>query len=433
MTTNITDESSNGAKPVDPPAAGNKAERAAARRKARLEKQASLEISAKDGADIPLITELPQSLRQLASNGFWMSIGLMVVLPTLLTAFYYLFIASDQYASHSHFVVKHRSNSGGADSALSLLGRSPVPGGAIPDTLIIKDYLLSSQIIRDLEGIVDLRAIYTRKDIDWFARLRPAFGKDVVTDEQLLKYWQSIVMAHFDMSTGITTFEVKAFTAHDAKKIADEVFVLSEKLVNRLSMRSQEDALSLARAEVETYREMALTSLDSLQKFQENVKQVDPNAFAASRNQIQASLEQEISKFQSQLDILRKNLPEGAPAIVQIRDRLAVMDRQLALERERSTISTSGESAASVLNQYAKLSLEREFATEAFKSSLASLESARLEAIHKNLYLETYVRPNLPQTAEYPEAALNTLLVLIFSTVAWGIGYLFISSVREHC
>ena len=418
---------------MGPPAEGDKAERAAARRKARMEKKTLLEISAKDGANVPLITHSLQSPRRLPSNGFWMSISLAIVLPTILTAAYYLFIASDQYASRSHFVVKHRNGSSGSVSALSLFGIMPSTGSSVPDTLIVNDYLLSSQIIRDLEGIVDLRAIYTRKDIDWFARLKPAFGKDVVTNEQLLKYWQGIVAVHYDKSTGVSTFEVKAFTADDAKKIADEVFDLSEKLVNRLSLRSQEDALSLARTEVETYRARALSSLDSLQEFQENVKQVDPNAFAASRNQIQATLEQEISKFQAQLDLLRKNLPEEAPAIVQIRDRLAVMDRQHALERKRSTISTNGESAASVLNQYAKLSLEKEFATEAFKSSLASLESARLEAISKHLYLETYVRPNLPQTAEYPEAGLNTLLVLIFSTVAWGIGYLLISSVREHC
>lgn len=434
MTTNTSNESSDRSKPVDLSQAGNDSDRAAtraARRKARIHKQALLEIAPKDGTDIPLITQTPDSLRRFASSGFWMSICLAILLPTLLTASYYLFIASDQYASHSHFVVKQRSTGVGAIPSLS--GASPIPGGAILDTLIIKDYLLSSQIIRDLEGVVDLRAIYTRKDIDWFARLKPSFGENVVTDEQLLKYWQSIATAHFDMSTSITTFQVRAFTAQDAKKIADEVFVLSEKLVNKLSLRSQEDALSLARKEVDTCRDRALTALDSLQKFQENVKQVDPNAFAASRNQIQAFLEKDITKLQAQLDILRKSLPEEAPAIVQIRDRISVMDRQLALEREKSTMSTSGESAASVLNQYAKLSLEKEFATDAFKSSLASLESARLEAIRKNLYLETYVRPNLPQSSEYPEAVLNTILVLIASTALWGIGYLFISSVREHC
>ena len=65
-------------------------------------------------------------------------------------------------------------------------------------------------------------------------------------------------------------------------------------------------------------------------------------------------------------------------------------------------------------------------------SSLASLESARLEAIRQNLYLETFVRPQLAQIPEYPAALLNTLLVFVVAFLVWGIGVLLVSAAREH-
>jgi capsular polysaccharide transport system permease protein len=279
---------------------------------------------------------------------------------------------------------------------------------------------------------VDLRSIYETRRADWFARLKPAFGEKTVSDERLLEYWHKMAMVHFDSTTGLSVFEVRAFTAEDSKKIADAVFALGEELVNRLSRRAQEDALSLAREEVDTYRGRAIEALDALQDFQEKARQVDPQAFAQARIEIQSGVEQQLSRLQGQLGVLRKNLPEDAPGITQIKDRLAVMEKQLAAERIKSTISEGGESAAQLLKEFAKLQLETEFATKAYLSSLASLESARIEAIRKNLYLETFVRPHVPEVAKYPTSLLNVVLVFVVSFLVWAIGGLFVSTIREH-
>jgi capsular polysaccharide transport system permease protein len=274
--------------------------------------------------------------------------------------------------------------------------------------------------------------MYATPTADWLARLKPPYGENTISDEDLRNYWLKMATVHFDQTTGLSTFEVRAFTAEDAKTIADAVFKLSEELVNRLSERAQEDALLLARREVEAYRQRALASLDAMLAFQEQAQQVDPQGFASARTEIQAGIEQELTQLQAQLDVLRKKLPEDAPGITQVKDRLGVIERQLIAERARSTVSSTGDSAAKILNEFAKLKLESEFATQAYMSSLASLESARLQAIRQNLYLETFVRPHLPQISEYPRALLNTLLVFVVSFLAWAIGGLLISAAREH-
>jgi capsular polysaccharide transport system permease protein len=357
---------------------------------------------------------------------------MFVAAPTLLAALYYSFLASDQYAATAHFVIKHRNENGAALSSLSLLGFNNAQSSSVPDTLIVNDYLASPQIIQDLAARVDLRSIYDQENIDWLARLKPSWGSEGISNETLLKYWNKMTSVHFDTSTGISTFEVRAFSAHDAKNIADEVFLLGEKLVNRLATRAQEDTLSLAKRELETYRERAIAALDEVQAFQEKAKQVDPQAFAAVRSQIQAGVEQELTALQARLEVMRKSLPDDAPGITQIKDRLDVVQRQLASERTKSTASEGGQSAAEILNEFNKLKLESEFATQAYMSALASLENARLEASRQNLYLETFVRPQLAQMPEYPRALLNVLLVFVVASLLWGIGSLLVSSARQH-
>jgi capsular polysaccharide transport system permease protein len=356
----------------------------------------------------------------------------VIGLPTTATTVYYAFFASDQYASSGHFVVRHRNENNAALSSLSVLGLGTTGTSSLPDMMVVNDYMTSMQIIKDLAPLIDLRAIYDTTKADALARLKPARGQDTISDERLLDYWRTMVAVHFDTSTGLSIVEVRAFTPDDAKDVADRMFELGEELVNRLALRAQQDALSLAKEEVEHYRGRAVAALDALQNFQERARQVDPEAFAQARAQIQTGVERELTQLQAQLDVLRKNLPEDAPGIIQVKDRLASMEKQLATERARSTVSETGESAAEILNEFAKLRLESEFATQAYLSSLASLEGARLEAIRQNLYLETFVRPHAPQVAQYPSALLNTLLVFVIAALIWAIGGLFVSAIREH-
>jgi capsular polysaccharide transport system permease protein len=418
-----TPETTAGHAPVDSePAEGN------GRRRKRKDKTGPV-AAAEEAFVMPVNPRLPGPAKRRA---MLFSALIVIGLPTLVAGIYYAFFASDQYAATGHFIVRHRNDSAAMTGALSVLGLGTPPSGSTPDTMVVNDYMVSLQMIKDLGPLVDLRALYDKPQIDAWARLRPPWGRDFVSDENLRNYWQKMATVHFDQTTGLSRFEVRAFSAEDAKTIADHVFRLSEDLVNRLSERSQEDALALARREVESYRVRALESLDALLAFQERAQQVDPQGFAAARNEIQAGIEQELTQLQAQLDVLRKRLPEDAPGISQVKDRLNVVEKQLATERARSTVSVSGESAAKILNDFEKLKLESEFATQAYMSSLASLESARVEAIRQNLYLETFVRPHLPQIPEYPRALLNTVLVFVVSFLVWAIGGLLLSAAREH-
>jgi capsular polysaccharide transport system permease protein len=81
---------------------------------------------------------------------------------------------------------------------------------------------------------------------------------------------------------------------------------------------------------------------------------------------------------------------------------------------------------------FERLALDVEFADKQLGVALAGLESARAEALQKQLYLETLVRPNLPDKAMEPKRFRSMFTFLIISLVAWAVASILIASVREH-
>jgi capsular polysaccharide transport system permease protein len=418
--------------------------------------QSALVSASAEGGGIPPVQPSVSELFPVDSENFatpapkkkklLRSFLLCVALPTFLSIVYFGILASDQYATVSQFIIHTRS----------LIPTGPLagPGGgmtvvsplALSDMLVVQDYVGSRQILDDLASELNLREIYSTRRADWFARLKPepAFrrllnGKifteglmATVSEEDLLDYWRKMASVKFDMTTGIATLQVKAFSAEESLRIAEAVLACGENLVNQLSERSLEDALKFAKAEVAEAQTRATRALDELQSFQAEAQEVDPEGYALARGTLQAKLDADLSLYQSQLELLRKSLPEDAPGILQLKSKILVAQNQIQAERTKSTTQGKNASASEVLNEFAKKKLEVDFSTQAYVSALEYLEAARASAMQQSRYLEAFVRPQLADEAEYPRRLHAVLLVLLASSLLWGIGYLLISAAKEH-
>jgi capsular polysaccharide transport system permease protein len=361
---------------------------------------------------------------------------LMIGVPTLAGIIYFGFFAANQYVSQTQFAIRSQeplaSSDPSAGSPLSGILGGPLAG--LTDAQIVVNYLQSDQLIKDISGDVDLKAIYSVDKADWWARLTPN-----VTAEQLLDYWRWISTVEIDPLTGIVTLTVRGFTPQDAKAVSDAALSRSEKLVNRLSERSQADAVKSATDEVDAAHQRVINALNDIQAFQEKEKQINPVGFAQARSDIQAKLEGTLSEFEAQLGSLQKTMSQNAPTVIYLKNQIAAVKAQIDAEKVKATETTTGGAAGKdvtavtkLLSQFDKLNLEREFAEKAYVASLATLESARVTASRQSRYLEAFVRPQLPQEPRYPNRPEMMLLVAACSVGIWLLALLIGATIWEH-
>jgi capsule polysaccharide export protein KpsE/RkpR len=95
---------------------------------------------------------------------------LLVVLPTLLAAAYYGFIASDVYVSQSSFLVENVQDEDQGSSSLGSLLKSSSSGSSDDDSAAVQEFMQSRDALRQLEKEADVRAAFTNSSIDRLSR-----------------------------------------------------------------------------------------------------------------------------------------------------------------------------------------------------------------------------------------------------------------------
>lgn len=349
---------------------------------------------------------------------------LFVILPTLVTSFYYFVIAAGQYESEARFLVKGTATE--TTSALSQMLRTSSFGAAESEQYSIDDYLLSHDAVAALQSKMDLAAMFGRPEADWISELWYSHP----TDLELLNYYRKKVSVFFDSSTGITTLKVHAYRAEDAYQIAEALLQLGEERVNEFSKRSEEDTIRVASVEVSRAEERVSKAQQALTDYRVQQQSIDPEKSTATVLGVVGNLENELAQTRAQLTGMNSYLAQTSPQYVALTDRIKALESQITDQTSRLTGKNGA--MAPILAQYEQLALEREFADRGYDAALVSLETARQEALKQHLFVARVVEPNRPEEAGFPRSFLIVASVFIGLLVAYGIGWLIVAGVKEH-
>ena len=275
--------------------------------------------SAADSARRPATLGSGQRLRRRVIR---ISFLLAVALPTLIVASYYAFMASDQYASETRFAVRSATTVQNPD----LLGLISGGGasGTIADAYVVIDFVRSRQILDLLSAEIDTRAIFARREADWWARLDPTLAM-----EDVIVYWRRMVSVGFDTTSQIMTIQVRAFTRDDALKLTTAILRQSEQLINDLSARSRADAVKMAEQEVERMEGRLRTARLALRTFREERQELDPRKKAEARQQIIETLQSELTTARAKLQAQRQQMSEAAPSVVYQVNLIKALETQI--------------------------------------------------------------------------------------------------------
>jgi capsular polysaccharide transport system permease protein len=351
----------------------------------------------------------------------------MVMLPTFFAAIYYGLVASDIYVSEARFLVRNPQHQAPAGLVGELLQGSGLSHSQ-DDTYSVRDYILSRDALSELDQKLDLRKVFSSHSIDLLDRFPGLLGWTASFEKFYIYYGKHITL-DYDPVSSISILTVRAFTAEDAHKITSLLLDMSERFVNTLNDRSRRDLISFADNEVTIASNKAKEAALALMAYRSNQGIFEPDKQATIQLEGVAKIQQELISTETELAQLKKLSPDN-PQIGSLSTRAAALRDAIASEASKVT-SPRGSFSARAPN-FERLTLDVEFADKQLGIALAELESARAEALQKQLYLETLVQPNLPDKAMEPKRLRSIFTVLIISMVGWAVASILIASVREH-
>jgi capsular polysaccharide transport system permease protein len=352
---------------------------------------------------------------------------LIVLLPTLVAAAFYYLIASDQYESEAHFVVRSSQSSPAASSGLgTLLAFGGGLSQSKSDAMSVIDYLQSTEAVLALDRRIGLVDRFRSPDADIVTRLRSADP----TPEALVKYYRKQVKVTFDDERGIAEMSIRAFKPADSLLIAQQLLRMGEDRVNTLNDRSYQDALTTSSRQLNE-AERALADVQvRMTRFRQVNADVDPEGSGKAQTGLVTQLTASLAGARAQLQSMRGIISPSSPQYVATAARVRALESQVAGQAGRLT--GQGGTIAGRLGDYEGLRIRQEFAAKRYEAAAASYQTAREDARKKRLYLVRIVNPNMPVKSLFPERGRIVLTIFCSLLAAYAIGWLVLAGVKEH-
>jgi capsular polysaccharide transport system permease protein len=271
-----------------------------------------------------------------------------------------------------------------------------------------------------MNGELNLRRAFNRPQVDFFSRLWWGNSK-----EDLLAYYRNKVSIVFDGATNISTLTTFAFSPADARRMNEILLRLSESIINKLNERANQDAIDLAREEVNRAEDRVREERLAMTRFRKGEGSIDPEKESLVVVQIIDQLETELATTRAQIAEIEALSQKDNPRLLGLNNRVQALESQIGKERARLTGSSS-DAYADQIERYEALKTDDQFASARLVAAIESLELARVGAMRQNLYLIRVVEPKLADHAIYPKRIQNTAIALAvlfvlywLSTLIW--------------
>ncbi|MGY6409643.1 MAG: sugar transporter [Alkalilacustris sp.] len=352
----------------------------------------------------------------------------IVLLPTAVAAWYLHARAVDQYASITAFSVRSEDTRSALD-VLGRLGAFAGGGSASRDAEILHQFVQSQEIVANIDARLDLRALYSRHH-----RTDPVFGfRPDGTIEDLTAHWNRMLRIAFDPGNGLMELRALAFDPDEAQAIARAVLEESAVRINELAAIAREEATRHAREDLEVALERLRQAREAVTEFRVRTRIVDPAADIQGQMGLLNTLQGQLAAAMIDLDLLRETTREGDPRITQTERRIEVIRARIEEERARfgGGAGPAGEDFATVMAEFERLNVDREFAEQAYRSALSAFDAAVAEAQRNSIFLATHVAPTRAESARYPERGVLLALTGFFLFLGWSVGALIYYSVRD--
>ncbi|MCP5255762.1 MAG: chain-length determining protein [Zoogloeaceae bacterium] len=346
------------------------------------------------------------------------------IAATVLAAIYWSVIASDRYVSEAHVVVD-RTDVGSA-SALNF-GAILTGSTGSQDLLLLRDHLLSIDMLNKLDEKLNLRAHFSDESRDALSRM---WARDTEL-ERFHEYYLSRVSAELDDFSGVLKIRVQAFTPAFAQAVSRELVAEGERFMNEIAHRLAREQVVFIEDQVQKMGERVMKARSEVVQFQNVKGLVSPQGTVETLAAITAKIEGQLAELKAKKQAMLGYLSPDAADVAQVDFQIKALEKQKADEELKLT-STKGKALNRVVEEFQRLQLEAEFAQDVYRTALVALEKGRVEATRTLKKLTIVQSPSLPEYPLAPRRIYNVVVFALGALLIAGIAHLLGAIIRDH-
>lgn len=347
------------------------------------------------------------------------------VIASLLAAVYWMAIASDRFVSEAHVIIQRTDVAGGQGMDFaSLLGGA---GGNRADQLLLRDHLLSVDMLKKLDAALQLRAHYSDTERDPLSRM---WTEDAPI-EQFHRYYLSKVSIEFDDYAGVLNIKAQGYSPKMAHAITTKLVTAGEQFMNGMANSLAQEQVAFLEKQVDRMSERALRARQNVLRYQNQNGLVSPQATAENLVNIISKLESQRIELQTQRSINQAYLVPEHPSIVQLNQQIDAVAKQIDREQAKLT-APNGKTLNSTIEEFQRLELKAAFAQDIYKTGLVALERGRIEALRTIKKVSVLQAPTAPESALQPRRYYNILVFMLVALLLAGVAHLLTAIVRDH-
>lgn len=354
-----------------------------------------------------------------------LSFLVLVLLPAVASFLYLALVALPQYRSEARFVVRGNLETvAAAGTPVSGRGTPQVPN--TQEARVVVDYLRSRAMVEAVQRQFDLRRVFGASGRDPVFALPADAGM-----EDALAYWNQQVRVSLDTLSGVIKVQVQAFSPQSAAMVGAFVIKQAEAITNDLTTRNRGDRVLRAEAEARAaFGELALVRAEQ-EQFRNAQGMIDPAASARGAFAAIAKLRDQRSMLNTDLLTARADLAEDSPVVRALKERLRSLDEKIAALDVELLGGASQTQAGTSENLAVNATLEarRRLAKQRLEGAEGELADARAEQARKQVYILTFMAPNLPAERVFPHPLAQAGAVFAVLTVIWGIAAFYVGSI----
>jgi capsular polysaccharide transport system permease protein len=338
---------------------------------------------------------------------------------------YWVFIASDRYVSESNVVLESPQIAPPEMSFGSLLGGTATNKSG--DMLLLRDYLLSVDMMQIVDDTVDFREHYSNSKIDRLSRL----SSDQVPLEELHKYYQSVISVELDDYSQVLRIRVQAFSPIVAQRISKLLITAGESYMNELGYRLAEEQVSFLEKQVDRLSINFHSAKKALIDYQNKYGLVSPASTVEAIGVLVAELEGQLANLKAKRAVLVSYQSSDSPEVKRVDSEISALETQIAYAQSRMAEQSGG--ALNVMSaEYQTLELNQQFAQESYSGALAALQNTRIEAARQLKQVSVLQSPTLPEYPVEPSRGYNSVVFGVIAIFLALITHMVILILKDH-